>query len=91
MNSLPSNNNTFIHSGTVSRISGNSVFVSLDSNVHCDGCRIKAACGISDSKNKEVEMECSDKAFSLDEHVQVVGQPLPGPLEEIVIVASASE
>ena len=72
MNSLTSNNNTIIHSGTVSRVSGDSVFVSLDKGVHCEGCRIKSACGISDSNNKEVEMISPNESFRINENVQVL-------------------
>jgi sigma-E factor negative regulatory protein RseC len=72
MNPLTSNNNTIIHSGTVSRVSGESVFVSLDKNVHCEGCRIKSACGISDSSDKEVEMISPNESFHINESVQVL-------------------
>ncbi|MBT8263970.1 MAG: SoxR reducing system RseC family protein [Muriicola sp.] len=72
MKSLASNNNTFIHSGTVSRISGSSVFVSLDQNIHCDSCRAKSACGISESKTKEVEITNAEASFKLNEQVNVV-------------------
>ncbi|MBT8261336.1 MAG: SoxR reducing system RseC family protein [Bacteroidia bacterium] len=72
MESLASNNNTFVHSGTVSRISGNSVFVSLDPNIHCDSCRAKSACGISDSKSKEIEITDPSASFTINEHVEVV-------------------
>lgn len=72
MSSLTSNNNTIIHSGTVSRVSGDSVFVSLDKNVHCEGCHIKSACGISDSSDKEVEMIGTEETFSINESVQVL-------------------
>ena len=72
MNSLVSDNTSFVHSGTVSRISGSSVFVALDKNVHCDSCRVKAACGISESKNKEVEITNPLDRFSINENVKVV-------------------
>lgn len=72
MNSLASNNNSFVHSGTVSGISGDSVFVSLEENIHCDSCRIKSACGISESKNKKIEIHSPLDSFSMNEEVQVV-------------------
>ena len=72
MESLASNNNTFIHSGTVSRLSGDSVFVSLDPNIHCDSCRAKSACGISESKSKEIEITDPNASFKINEDVKVV-------------------
>jgi sigma-E factor negative regulatory protein RseC len=72
MESLASNNNTFVHSGTVSRISGESVYVSLDQNIHCDSCRAKSACGISESKTKVIEITNPEASFSINEQVKVV-------------------
>jgi sigma-E factor negative regulatory protein RseC len=72
MESLASNNNTFVHSGTVSRLSGDSVFVSLDQNVHCDSCRAKSACGISESRTKEIEITNPGASFKINEQVEVV-------------------
>ena len=72
MESLASNNNTFVHSGVVSRISGDSVYVSLDQNVHCDSCRAKSLCGISESNNKEIEINNPGTSFKINEHVEVV-------------------
>lgn len=66
------NKDTFVHSATVSRISGDSVFVSMDQNIHCDSCRAKMACGISESKNEEIEILNTDSSFKVDENVQVV-------------------
>ncbi|MBT8258939.1 MAG: SoxR reducing system RseC family protein [Bacteroidia bacterium] len=71
MDSLVSHN-TFIHSGTVSRISGDAVIVSLDENVHCDSCQIKSACGMSESRVKEVEVMNTDDSFSIHETVNVM-------------------
>ncbi len=72
MESLASNNNTFVHSGTVSRISGESVYVSLDPNIHCDSCRAKSGCGISESRTKEIEITNPDDSFKMNEQVEVV-------------------
>ena len=72
MASQIANKDTFVHSATVSRISGDSVFVSMDQNVHCDSCRAKMACGISESKNEEIEIFSTDSSFKVDEKVQVV-------------------
>lgn len=72
MNSGLSNKDKFVHSATVSRISGDSVFVSMDQNVHCDSCRAKMACGISESKTEEIEIMNADNSFKIDENVNVV-------------------
>ena len=71
MDSLVSHN-TFTHAGTVSRISGNSIIVSLDENVQCEACSIKSTCGMSESRTKQVEIEDPDHSFSINENVNVV-------------------
>lgn len=71
MNSLVSHN-TFIHTGTVSRYSGHSVIVRLDQNVQCEACNIKSACGMSEARLKEIEVDNSGDYFNLNEPVQVV-------------------
>ncbi|MBT8272089.1 MAG: SoxR reducing system RseC family protein [Flavobacteriaceae bacterium] len=63
---------TFIHPGKVSGVSGDSVIVTLDQNVHCDSCRIKSACGMSESRSKEIEVSNSAEPFSMNEDVNVV-------------------
>jgi len=72
MNSQLSNKDTFVHSATVSRISGDSVFVSMDQNVNCDSCRAKMVCGISESKTEEIEIINTDNSFKINENVEVV-------------------
>ncbi len=62
----------FIHSGVVSEIHGRSIIVSLDENVHCESCRAKGVCGVSDSASKEVEILDSMESFKLNEPVKVV-------------------
>jgi len=72
MSSHLSNKNTFVHSGVISKIAGGSIIVSLEQNIHCDSCRAKAACGISESNTKEVEIMNSIDSFKINEHVNVV-------------------
>jgi len=67
-----SNDNTFIHTGTVSRVSGNTVVVSLDQNVHCESCAAKSACGVSDSRARELEVSNTASSFNLNDPVKVV-------------------
>lgn len=62
----------FVHSGVVTRIDGASVFVALDPNLHCESCRARGACGVSDSGSREVEITDPQGAFRLNEPVEVV-------------------
>ena len=72
MSSHTYNKNTFVHSGIISKIAGDSIIVSLKQNIHCDSCRAKAACGISKSNTKEVEIINSNDSFKINERVKVV-------------------
>ncbi|WP_372754305.1 SoxR reducing system RseC family protein [Mariniflexile sp.] len=72
MSTQLSNKNAFIHSGIVSKISDDSVFVSIKQSVHCESCRAKASCGISESNTKEVEILNSCESLKLNESVQLV-------------------
>lgn len=72
MRSAQANADIYSHQGVVSRIDGDSVVVSLDGNVHCETCRAKGACGISDSPSREVEILDSGGSYRLNEPVQVV-------------------
>lgn len=65
------NNNSFIHSGIVSKMSDHSMIVSLSENVHCESCRAKGTCGVSDSVSKEIEVPISDVTYQLNETVSV--------------------
>ncbi|WP_396602949.1 SoxR reducing system RseC family protein [Algibacter sp. R77976] len=68
---IPSKN-SIVHSGVISKITGSSVFVALEQNIHCESCRAKAACGISESNTKEVEIINCNDSFKINEHVKVV-------------------
>lgn len=59
------------HEGVVSRVSNHSVMVSLKGNLHCDACNARAACGISDSDSKEIEINNPSQALKLNENVEV--------------------
>ncbi|ALJ05898.1 hypothetical protein APS56_12495 [Pseudalgibacter alginicilyticus] len=72
MGSHISDKNTFVHSGIISKIASNSVVVSLEQNVHCASCRAKAACGISESNTKEIEITNPTDSFKINENVNVV-------------------
>ena len=72
MSSLQKKNDTFVHSGFVSKISGKTITVNLEQNIHCDSCRAKSACGISESSTKAVEVINSTDSFKINEEVNVV-------------------
>ncbi len=72
MGSQVSQKNTFIHSGVISKITRDTVIVSLEQNVHCESCRAKSACGISESNTKDIEILNPNDSFSINEHVKVV-------------------
>lgn len=65
------NNKTFTHLGSVSKIQGSSVFVTLSQNVHCSSCNAKSACGVSESETKEIEIVNPIDSFEVNELVQV--------------------
>jgi sigma-E factor negative regulatory protein RseC len=69
------------HSGAISKITTSTITVSLEGNVNCEGCKAKAACGISESNSKEIEIENphmidtdSAEPFQINEQVDVIMQ-----------------
>ena len=72
MSSQLSEKNIFVHSGVISKITGDSVIVALEQNIHCESCRAKSACGISEANTKEIEIINSTDSFKINEHVNVV-------------------
>jgi len=72
MSSLQKKNDTFVHSGLISKISGQTITVHLEQNIHCDSCRAKSSCGISESSTKAVEVLNSKDSFKINEEVNVV-------------------
>lgn len=59
------------HEGIVSRITDNSITVSLKGNLHCEACNAKSACGVSDSGSKEIEIKTPKQSLELHENVEV--------------------
>lgn len=72
MSSQLSKQNIFVHSGVVSKITNEAITVSLEQNVHCESCRAKSACGISESNTKEIEIANSNDSYKINEQVKVV-------------------
>ena len=59
------------HEGIVSKVSNDSITVSLKGNLHCDACNARSACGISDSGSKEIEINTPAQSLELNENVEV--------------------
>ncbi|WP_273276979.1 SoxR reducing system RseC family protein [Maribacter polysiphoniae] len=72
MESRLSEKDAYVHSGVISKKDNGSLIVSLDENVHCESCRAKSTCGISESGSKEVEISSTDESFALNEQVNVI-------------------
>jgi len=64
--------NSVKHEGIVSKISGKTITVSLKGNVNCEGCKAQSACGVSDSNDKEIEVDVVAQKFKLNETVDVL-------------------
>ena len=62
----------FVHTGVVSEMTGSSIIVALDENVHCETCSAKGACGVTDSVNKTVEVIDPEGSFKLNQPVEVI-------------------
>ena len=60
------------HQGTVSKVSKNTVTVSLMGTLHCEACNAKSACGVSDSGSKEIVIPASDQLLELHEQVDLI-------------------
>ncbi len=59
------------HEGIVSKVSKDSITVSLKGNLHCEACNAKSACGVSDSDSKEIEIPTPVQSLELNETVEV--------------------
>ena len=66
------NNSVLKHTGIVSKISKDSITVSLLDNLHCEACHAKGACGVSDSETKEIEVVKTGENFAVNETVQIL-------------------
>ncbi len=73
LNNFKAVNKNFIeHSGVISKITKTVVTVSLEGNINCEACNAKAACGVSESNSKEIEIENTNQSFQLNEGVDVI-------------------
>ena len=62
------------HKGVISRIADGIITVSLEGNINCEACNAKAACGVSESNAKEIDIVNTDRSFLINEGVDVVMQ-----------------
>jgi sigma-E factor negative regulatory protein RseC len=69
---MSTDEHVYIHPGVVSRINRGSVVVTLDQNIHCESCRAKGACGVSDRASKEVEVRDPGGQYKLNDPVEVI-------------------
>lgn len=60
-----------MHQGIVSKISNNTITVSLNGNLHCEACNARSACGVSDTGSKEIEINDPGQSMKLNENVEV--------------------
>ncbi len=60
------------HEGVVSKITNDVVTISLKGNINCEACNAKAACGVSESNSKEIEVSYSTQPLKLNENVEVL-------------------
>ena len=60
------------HEGVVSKITNDVVTISLKGNINCEACNAKAACGVSESNSKEIEISNSSQTLKLNENVEVL-------------------
>lgn len=64
----------FRHEGFVESVDGNTVRVRILQASACSGCQVKSLCKVSESKEKLIDVECSDASrFSVAQKVNVVG------------------
>lgn len=71
-NSITASNAFIKHAGIVTKLSKDSVIVTLTGNVNCTSCHAKSACGVSDSDSKIVEVFDNQNSFNLNENVAVI-------------------
>ena len=73
LNSLNSiDGEPYSHRGFVSKVLEDKIIVSLKGNVNCEGCKAKAACGVSESNEKEIEILKTNHSFKLNDDVNIV-------------------
>ncbi|MBR6814315.1 MAG: SoxR reducing system RseC family protein [Alistipes sp.] len=63
------------HTGEIVRKQGNTVYVKMTVNSACSECHARGVCGVDESKEKIVEVECaSAEEYNIGEKVEVALQ-----------------
>lgn len=63
------------HTGEIVRKHGNTVYVKMTVNSACSECHARGVCGVDESKEKIVEVECaSAEEYNIGEKVEVALQ-----------------
>lgn len=66
--------NSIKHFGEISKITKNTITISLESDVNCQTCNAKSSCGISGSNTKEIELKNNFQPLQINEKVNVIMQ-----------------
>ena len=63
------------HTGEIVRKQGNTVYVKMTVNSACSECHARGGCGVDESKEKIVEVECASvEEYNIGEKVEVALQ-----------------
>ena len=63
------------HTGEIVRKQGNTVYVKMTVNSACSECHARGVCGVDESKEKIVEVECASvEEYNIGEKVEVALQ-----------------
>lgn len=61
------------HQGVISEIKNNVIHVKINQVSACSGCHARSACGVSESKEKIIEIPLRHQSFHVGDEVAVVG------------------
>ncbi|MBQ8531051.1 MAG: SoxR reducing system RseC family protein [Parabacteroides sp.] len=61
------------HNGIIEKIDGTTVYVRIIQRSACSGCHARNMCGVSESKEKIIEVQDYSGKFHLNEEVQICG------------------
>lgn len=60
------------HLGFISKVTPNSVIVTLQNATECSECAVKSGCGLHNNQIKQVEVFLNNQNFALNEQVTVI-------------------
>jgi len=66
------------HSGIITKIENDCIYVSITQLAACAECHAKTMCSISESKNKIIEIPYTESGFKPGDSVMVTGTPTMG-------------